>query len=204
VYVPRLFVPNVVVLFVRCCRSRDSCLASYFPPIKRRLSFARDPYKHKKNPEVVSPLRISRVPTHMAIMTLPLNIPPTPSPPPSDDSSKIFNSDSVPPTPISPTISGQQQKRKPSRRANTAERRATHNAVERQRRETLNGRFLASFISPFLLLHSNNTPHRISQLSFQTFPKSVVPLNLPSSTPPSLTSTLPVVIVFSPPANFVS
>ncbi|KAG5219651.1 Helix-loop-helix transcriptional regulator family [Salix suchowensis] len=35
-----------------------------------------------------------------------------------------------------------QTKRKPSRRANTAERRATHNAVERQRRETLNGRFL--------------------------------------------------------------
>ncbi|PPQ76107.1 hypothetical protein CVT26_011676 [Gymnopilus dilepis] len=33
-------------------------------------------------------------------------------------------------------------KRKTSRRANTAERRATHNAVERQRRETLNGRFL--------------------------------------------------------------
>ncbi|EJU05259.1 hypothetical protein DACRYDRAFT_92650 [Dacryopinax primogenitus] len=33
-------------------------------------------------------------------------------------------------------------RRKPSRRANTAERRATHNAVERQRRETLNGRFL--------------------------------------------------------------
>jgi hypothetical protein len=35
-------------------------------------------------------------------------------------------------------------KRKPSRRANTAERRATHNAVERQRRETLNARFLVS------------------------------------------------------------
>lgn len=34
------------------------------------------------------------------------------------------------------------EKRKTSRRANTAERRATHNAVERQRRETLNGRFL--------------------------------------------------------------
>jgi hypothetical protein len=33
-------------------------------------------------------------------------------------------------------------KRKPNRRANTAERRATHNAVERQRRETLNGRFI--------------------------------------------------------------
>jgi hypothetical protein len=39
------------------------------------------------------------------------------------------------------SVSGQ-PKRKPSRRANTAERRATHNAVERQRRETLNGRFL--------------------------------------------------------------
>ncbi|TFK46592.1 hypothetical protein OE88DRAFT_1613123, partial [Heliocybe sulcata] len=36
-------------------------------------------------------------------------------------------------------------KRKPSRRANTAERRATHNAVERARRETLNGRFLVRF-----------------------------------------------------------
>lgn len=33
-------------------------------------------------------------------------------------------------------------RRKPARRANTAERRATHNAVERQRRETLNSRFL--------------------------------------------------------------
>jgi hypothetical protein len=41
-------------------------------------------------------------------------------------------------SPMSPT----QMKRKPNRRANTAERRATHNAVERQRRETLNGRFL--------------------------------------------------------------
>ncbi|EMD38018.1 hypothetical protein CERSUDRAFT_134561, partial [Gelatoporia subvermispora B] len=39
-----------------------------------------------------------------------------------------------------------QAKRKPSRRANTAERRATHNAVERQRRETLNGRFLVCFL----------------------------------------------------------
>jgi hypothetical protein len=41
-----------------------------------------------------------------------------------------------------PTSSPTQMKRKQSRRANTAERRATHNAVERQRRETLNGRFL--------------------------------------------------------------
>ncbi|KAK0211404.1 hypothetical protein DFS33DRAFT_1299311 [Desarmillaria ectypa] len=62
------------------------------------------------------------------------------------------NSDSSNPrTPTSPSlqlIPDNQQptvapsKRKPSRRANTAERRATHNAVERQRRETLNGRFL--------------------------------------------------------------
>lgn len=44
------------------------------------------------------------------------------------------NSSTIPPAPAG--------KRKPSRRANTAERRATHNAVERQRRETLNGRFL--------------------------------------------------------------
>jgi hypothetical protein len=39
-------------------------------------------------------------------------------------------------------VGGAAIKRKTSRRANTAERRATHNAVERQRRETLNGRFL--------------------------------------------------------------
>ncbi|THG96300.1 hypothetical protein EW026_g5508 [Hermanssonia centrifuga] len=43
----------------------------------------------------------------------------------------------IPPAPVPPAA-----KRKPSRRANTAERRATHNAVERARRETLNGRFL--------------------------------------------------------------
>jgi hypothetical protein len=49
---------------------------------------------------------------------------------------------STPTTAISPVPSPTQMKRKPSRRANTAERRATHNAVERQRRETLNGRFL--------------------------------------------------------------
>ncbi|KAI0647648.1 hypothetical protein C8Q79DRAFT_641606 [Trametes meyenii] len=42
----------------------------------------------------------------------------------------------------SPVAAPAQSKRKPSRRANTAERRATHNAVERARRETLNGRFL--------------------------------------------------------------
>ena len=52
-------------------------------------------------------------------------------------------------TATSPT-SPSQLKRKPNRRANTAERRATHNAVERQRRETLNGRFLVRFSLPFL------------------------------------------------------
>ncbi|KAJ6631887.1 hypothetical protein B0H10DRAFT_1772217 [Mycena sp. CBHHK59/15] len=35
---------------------------------------------------------------------------------------------------------------KTTRRVNTAERRATHNAVERQRRETLNGRFLVRVV----------------------------------------------------------
>ena len=58
--------------------------------------------------------------------------------PPSDQSSSPATS------PLSGPLSSNSllAKRKPSRRANTAERRATHNAVERQRRETLNGRFL--------------------------------------------------------------
>ncbi|KAH9910790.1 uncharacterized protein BXZ73DRAFT_57760 [Epithele typhae] len=92
-------------------------------------------------------------------MALPLSIPNSPSGgnSPSSDSNG-------PRTPVSPSGSVQtlalppadgaqsahssspsnpaQAKRKPSRRANTAERRATHNAVERARRETLNSRFL--------------------------------------------------------------
>ncbi|OBZ69087.1 hypothetical protein A0H81_10837 [Grifola frondosa] len=87
---------------------------------------------------------------------------PVPSSPSAGNSP---SSDSGPQTPVSPSNSvktlalpppvdgvhtspstnnstSSQSKRKPSRRANTAERRATHNAVERQRRETLNGRFL--------------------------------------------------------------
>ncbi|EKM54927.1 uncharacterized protein PHACADRAFT_255141 [Phanerochaete carnosa HHB-10118-sp] len=57
-------------------------------------------------------------------------------PPPVDATPKVeANSSAAAPAPAQP-------KRKPSRRANTAERRATHNAVERARRETLNGRFL--------------------------------------------------------------
>ncbi|KAJ7105722.1 hypothetical protein C8R44DRAFT_330905 [Mycena epipterygia] len=40
------------------------------------------------------------------------------------------------------SAAGVKRTSKTTRRVNTAERRATHNAVERQRRETLNGRFL--------------------------------------------------------------
>jgi len=99
-------------------------------------------------------------------MNLPIATPSTPS---ADNSPASDESANLPRTPLSPSntktlalslpsdqstnngntqISQQnpsgvpQMKRKPSRRANTAERRATHNAVERQRRETLNGRFL--------------------------------------------------------------
>lgn len=61
---------------------------------------------------------------------------------PSDQSSAPSTTNSPP---GSLGSANPQAKRKPSRRANTAERRATHNAVERQRRETLNGRFLVSF-----------------------------------------------------------
>jgi len=84
--------------------------------------------------------------------SLPLAIPeqPAASSPASSISSSL-------PTPLSAgftpsnfgSFPGQQSaaaagavRRKPSRRANTAERRATHNAVERARRETLNSRFL--------------------------------------------------------------
>ncbi|KAJ7232319.1 hypothetical protein B0H12DRAFT_192901 [Mycena haematopus] len=53
----------------------------------------------------------------------------------------------------SPTAA-QAPKRRAARRANTAERRATHNAVERMRRETLNGRFLtlAGLLPPLAAL----------------------------------------------------
>jgi hypothetical protein len=85
-------------------------------------------------------------------MSLPISSPSAGNSPSSDDSlnhphtpvSPGSHSVSLPPPPQSAdSQSGTgHMKRKPSRRANTAERRATHNAVERQRRETLNGRFL--------------------------------------------------------------
>ncbi|KAJ7628631.1 hypothetical protein FB45DRAFT_918799 [Roridomyces roridus] len=51
-------------------------------------------------------------------------------------------SKAAPPPGNNSSAGGVKRTTKPNRRANTAERRATHNAVERQRRETLNGRFL--------------------------------------------------------------
>lgn len=74
-----------------------------------------------------------------------------------------------------------QAKRKASRRANTAERRATHNAVERQRRETLNGRFLVRiFPASLLLLMSRLSFNRIWPPFFRTSLKSDVPPSLRS------------------------
>jgi len=102
-------------------------------------------------------------------MTLPIIIPSTPS----SGNSPASDASNTPRTPISPnmqslTLPGSnsqpanaasaQMKRKPSRRANTAERRATHNAVERQRRETLNGRFLVSQSDSNLPLRTNLPP----------------------------------------------
>jgi len=87
-----------------------------------------------------------------------------------------------------------QMKRKPSRRANTAERRATHNAVERQRRETLNGRFLVcSLVSVDtfeMFLNCSLTACRIWPLCCPISRKSAVPQNRQSSTLPSLIFTL--------------
>ena len=67
----------------------------------------------------------------------------------------------LPPTPPTTTATPTQMKRKPSRRANTAERRATHNAVERQRRETLNGRFLVRSFSPLVFLVLNTSSKKL-------------------------------------------
>ncbi|KAJ3989137.1 hypothetical protein F5890DRAFT_136420 [Lentinula detonsa] len=65
--------------------------------------------------------------------------PQTPSLPSSLTGPSIVDPANADPSPDN-IIGG--KKRKQNRRINTAERRATHNAVERQRRETLNGRFL--------------------------------------------------------------
>ncbi|KAH7921047.1 hypothetical protein BV22DRAFT_1107376 [Leucogyrophana mollusca] len=72
------------------------------------------------------------------------SVPPRTPASPTDSQTLELSANSQPQSPgtNSTTAAMTQAKRKPSRRANTAERRATHNAVERQRRETLNGRFL--------------------------------------------------------------
>ncbi|KAG7087212.1 hypothetical protein E1B28_013192 [Marasmius oreades] len=67
-----------------------------------------------------------------------------PSTPPSDNNMALNSSNNTNNSNNSnsnTSVSGKPQ-RKASRRASTAERRATHNAVERARREVLNGRFL--------------------------------------------------------------
>lgn len=78
----------------------------------------------------------------------------TPSSPNSGIPSPLSDDSSIQPhSPVSPSqqdINKSAGKRKPSRRASTAERRATHNAVERARRETLNGRFLVSILDVFI------------------------------------------------------
>ena len=57
----------------------------------------------------------------------------------SDDLSLKTESVSIPRAPGSGPM-----KPKSRRRVNTAEKRVQHNAIERQRRETLNGKFLVS------------------------------------------------------------
>ncbi|KAL0571852.1 hypothetical protein V5O48_010104 [Marasmius crinis-equi] len=66
------------------------------------------------------------------------------SPPstPSSDNNMNLNSSNSNSNSNSNTGGSGKPQRKASRRASTAERRATHNAVERARREVLNGRFL--------------------------------------------------------------
>ncbi|KAJ8090167.1 hypothetical protein PM082_018754 [Marasmius tenuissimus] len=61
-----------------------------------------------------------------------------PSTPPSENNMNLNNNSNS----SSNTGGSGKPPRKASRRASTAERRATHNAVERARREVLNGRFL--------------------------------------------------------------
>ncbi|KAF5357499.1 hypothetical protein D9758_012531 [Tetrapyrgos nigripes] len=77
-------------------------------------------------------------------MTLPTTIPSPVSSgaSPASDDSVLRTPESPSSAPSNNTTNTSNNKRKTTRRANTAERRATHNAVERQRRETLNGRFL--------------------------------------------------------------
>lgn len=140
-----------------------------------------------------APPRLSSARDSMALS--PPSDPESASPSPQDPSNPQINPPNTPPTTLTTTLTATlTTKRKPSKRANTAERRATHNAVERQRRETLNGRFLVC-LSPFfhLSIWFSYSP-RIWLLSFPTCPRSVAlpsPLSsillLPTFTLPAAT-----------------
>jgi len=115
----------------------------------------------------------------------------------SNNSSNNNNNNGITTSPINdqiPPAGG--VKRKPSRRANTAERRATHNAVERQRRETLNGRFL---VSRSYFYHARSVVMYFDSRTwppfYPIFRRSAVRLNPPSSILPSLTFKLLVATV---------
>ena len=149
---------------------------------------------------------------------------------PSSPSSASADSPNTPQTPVSPTdlvrtlslppsdqssssatnslpspLSSNQAKRKPSRRANTAERRATHNAVERQRRETLNGRFLVCcFASDLVFRILTYYLLRILPLFSPTFLRSVALPSRRLSILLLLTFMPLAAIVLWPPVNSVS
>ncbi|KAF8307449.1 hypothetical protein DL93DRAFT_2064828 [Clavulina sp. PMI_390] len=89
-----------------------------------------------------------------ALSSVPSSEPPSSSSPSPHASNPFASTDSLTtptgggtPDTSAPGTPAGAIRRKPIRRANTAERRATHNAVERQRRETLNSRFLVSLRS---------------------------------------------------------
>ena len=71
-------------------------------------------------------------------------------------------------------------KPKSRKRVNTAEKRASHNAVERQRREMLNGRFLVSPRIRELYLVTKRTADM-----YQTHPGPCAPVAVLGQDPPS-------------------
>lgn len=116
----------------------------------------------------------------------------SPNSPPSTDGPQSPSPNSVqtlalpPPVDASPQVAptgppATQPKRKPSRRANTAERRATHNAVERARRETLNGRFLVCHFNFHLFCPPNILCSQSPSLS--TLTSYLIGLGRPPSQP---------------------
>ena len=122
------------------CRNKDTACST-----STRATHARA-HSFQVSRPLPAPPRLSSARDPMALSP---SDPESASPPPQDPSNPQINPPSTPPTTLTTTLTTTlATKRKPSKRANTAERRATHNAVERQRRETLNGRFLVC-LSPF-------------------------------------------------------